>query len=74
MIFKEIPLATTEPSITPEPKNTVDPHQIMTRTISVNDSDDQSFEENGLREMRERKVMFKAATQGDLFNFSNIQN
>ncbi|CAZ65502.1 GTPase-activating protein rrc-1 [Caenorhabditis elegans] len=68
-IQHEIPLATTEPSITPEPKNTVDPHQIMTRTISVNDSDDQSFEENGLREMRERKVMFKAATQEHVATF-----
>lgn len=62
-IHHELPLATTEPSITPEPRNNVDPHQIMTRTVSVNDSDDQSFEENGLRENRERKVMFKAATQ-----------
>uniref|UniRef100_A0A1I7U0F0 GTPase-activating protein rrc-1 n=1 Tax=Caenorhabditis tropicalis TaxID=1561998 RepID=A0A1I7U0F0_9PELO len=62
-IQHDFPLATTEPSITPEPRNNVDPHHIMTRTVSVNDSDDQSFEENGLRDIRERKVMFKAATQ-----------
>ncbi|CAI2357727.1 unnamed protein product [Caenorhabditis sp. 36 PRJEB53466] len=60
---QDIPIVTAEPSITPEPKATLEPHQIMTRTVSVNDSDDQSFEENGLRELRERKVMFKAATQ-----------
>lgn len=62
-IQHELSLATMESSITPEPKISVDSHNIMTRTVSVNDSDDQSFEENGLREIRERKVMFKAATQ-----------
>lgn len=62
-ILQDVPMATTEPSITPEPRIMVDSHQIMTRTVSVNDSDDQSFEENGIRDTRERKVMFKAATQ-----------
>lgn len=62
-ILQDVPIATTEPSITPEPRIMVDSHQIMTRTVSVNDSDDQSFEENGVRDPRERKVMFKAATQ-----------
>ncbi|PIC16132.1 hypothetical protein B9Z55_022841 [Caenorhabditis nigoni] len=59
----ELPLATAESSITPEPRSTMDSNNIMTRTVSVNDSDDASFEENGLKEIRERKVMFKAATQ-----------
>uniref|UniRef100_A0A8R1HTC9 GTPase-activating protein rrc-1 n=2 Tax=Caenorhabditis japonica TaxID=281687 RepID=A0A8R1HTC9_CAEJA len=53
---------TTDLSVTPEPPKSIADPQIMTRTVSVNDSDEQSFEEN-VRDFRERKVMFKSATQ-----------